>query len=432
MRWNFIKKFPKLVLVAGVLVGSTIAFGIWWFSRTVKTTAASHQVEAIETSRPKLALIEEKPDHLLLIDNDLYDLDTGTLLFSNWLAHAGPNALFFDHARKKIIARYERGYVRYSLNGKEEASLGNKFPTAFSDDLKWAVYVKERDLWRADIDWSAFTLQNDRRLTSIEQFNDQVFANVILSNDNVAVVRNLNQLLRVNLETGEVKPTRIPSGNLAKGRSPNGRYMVGIDRGQFYCYDVESDDSKTVAVGKGVFNDYQWLGNDKCAAIAAMKTVVLYDRQQGTLIEIATLPTQCFKIGEPSPDGRYVFCLGRGNGFLVDLQSKAATPIAGGAGVTWINDTTFAFARELPDSELRGTWLQTVEDGERRNSNEPFLVSRNGPMMLASPSGLIVYVTKHTLTTMRPDGTGVDAIIKFAQPPEQVVAVDRWTKRNQF
>lgn len=426
MWWGFIKKFPKYVLVAGVLVGSTIAFGIWWFAHTAKKPSTIPQVELAKDTRTTLALIEEKPDHLLLVDNDLYDLDTGKLLFSNWLAHAGPNALFYDAAKKKIIARYERGYVRYPLDGKEEAALGNKFPTAFSDDLKWALYVKEKDLWRADIDWSAFTFQNDRRLTSIEQFNDQIFANVILSTDNVIVVRNLNQLLRVNLETGDVKPTRLPLGELGKRRSPNGRYMVGIDRGQFYCYDVESDDFTTVAIGKGVLNDYQWLGNDKCSAIAAMKTVVLYDRQQNTLVEIASLPTQCIKIGEPSPDGRYVFCVGRGNGVLVDLQSKSATPVADGVGVTWINDTTFAFSREVPDSELRGTWLQTVGEGERRISSESYTVSQRGPMMMASPSGFILYTTKLGLSRMKADGTGTEEVIKLQHPPSRAMAIGEW------
>jgi hypothetical protein len=427
MRWGFIKKFPKFVLVAGVLVGSTIAFGIWWFAHSTKKTTASHQVEVAEDARGKLALIEEKPDHLLLVDNDLYDLDSGTLLFSNWLAHAGPNALFFDHAKKKIIARYERGYVRYSLAGKEEATLGGKFPTVLSDDLKWALYVKEKDLWRADIDWSAFALQNDRRLTTIEQFHDQVFANVILSTDNVAVVRNLNQLLRVNLETGEVKPTKLPLGELGKRRSPNGRYMVGIDRGQFYCYDVESDDSKTIAVGKGVFNDYQWLGNDKCAVIAAMKTVVLFDRQQNSLVEIASLPTQCFKIGEPSPDGRYVFCVGRGNGVLVDLQGKTALTVTGGAGVAWISNDTFAFSREVPDSELRGTWLQTVGEGERWNSPEPYLVSQKEPFIMKSPSDVIVYATKRGLSKMKQDGTGLEEIVRLAHPPARALAIELWS-----
>jgi hypothetical protein len=425
---RLIKQFPKFALVLGLVVGSSVAFGFWWFGRSPKktVTTASQQAEAVESLRPKLALIETKSDHLLLVDNNLYDLDSGSVVFTNWLRYPGPDALFFDSARKKVIARYERGYVRYSLEGKEEATLGQKFPTAFSDDLKWAVYVKEKDLWRADIDWSAFAFQNDRRLTSIEQFHDQVFANVILSTDNVAVVRNLNQLLRINLETGEVNPTRLPSGGLGKNRSPNGRYMVGIERGQFYCYDVETNDSKTIAIGKGVFNDYQWLGNDKCAAIAAMKTVVLYDRQQNTLVEIATLPTQCFKIGEPSPDGRYVFCMGIGNGVLVDLHDKSAVPVTGGAGVAWISNDTFAFSREIPDSELRGMWLQTVGEGERRISPDPYLVSQRGPMMLGTASGIIVYATKHGLTKMKPDGTGLGDSIRAAYPLMRILAIERW------
>jgi len=201
-----------------------------------------------------------------------------------------------------------------------------------------------------------------------------------------------------------------------------------LERGQFYCYDVETDETKTIAIGRGALNDYQWLGNDRCAAIAAGRAVVLYDRLENTLAEVAALPSPSARIGEPSPDGRLVFCVGRmGNGVLVDLQKKTAVPVAGGAGIIWISADTFAFSREVQDSELRGTWMQTAGEGERRVSPDPYLVANSGPMIMASPAGVIVYATKHGLSKMNPDGTEVAELIKLPHPPGRVVAIADWS-----
>lgn len=342
MNWGFVKAFPKFVLVLGVIVSSTVLFAGWWTMHRFKRALSSQRPALVEDVRQKVARIESNAKRLILVDNDLYDLDTGAIVFQGWLKAGTPLALFYDFSAKKVIARYEKGFARYGLDGKEEGVLAHKFQPAFSDDLKWAVYAKEKDLWRADVDWSGFEFINERKLTTIEQFNEQYFAaNIMLGTDRTIIVRNMNQLLRVDLESGDVKPTRIPLGEIGKRRSPSGRFLVGLERSQFYCYDLESDETKAIDIGRGAVNDYQWLGNDRCAAIAAGRTVVLYDRLKHTLEQVAPLPVHCPKIGEPSPDGRYVFCIGQRTGFLVDLVNKQVLPVAGGAGVKWVSSDTF-------------------------------------------------------------------------------------------
>lgn len=429
MGWGIVKKFPKFVLVFGVIVGSSGLFGLWWFKH--RALQAFYSPRPVEDIRPKIEHIEAAPKELVLVDNDLYDLETGALIFRNWLKGGEPNALFYDYGNKKIIARYERGYVRYALDGKQEAALLQKAAPAFSDDLKWAVYAKDRDLWRADIDWTNFTFQNERRLTSIEQFNETYFAaNIMLGTDRVIVVRNLNQLLRVDLERGDVKPTRIPLGVVAKQRSPNGRYLIGTEHGQLFCYDVETDESKAVAIGKSFFNDYQWLGNDRCVGLVATKSIVLYDRLKNTLVEIASLPSACSKMGDPSPDGHYIFGVGpRGNGVLIDVERKSAAPVTGGAGVVWVGNDTFAFSREVPDSDLRGTWLELAGGSERRVSPEPYLVGKRGALLMETPSGFILFATKRGLTKMKPDGDACEEIIKLQHPPARAIAFGEWSRK---
>ena len=190
---------------------------------------------------------------------------------------------------------------------------------------------------------------------------------------------------------------------------------------------MDTEDKKTAPVGRGAINDYQWLDNDHCAAIAAGKAVILYDRARNTLDDIAALPGHCNRIGEPSPDGRFAFCAGLGAGVLVDFKMKTAVPVTAGAGTLWVANDTFAFSREVPDSDLRGMWLLTVGEGERRISPEPYLVSKTGAALLKLASvGSVAFLTTHGLSTMKPDGTALARIVPLANPPSQVLEIELW------
>ncbi len=290
------------------------------------------------------------------------------------------------------------------------------------------MYAKDKDVWRADVDWKQMKFVNDRKITAIEQFNEQYFAdNIFLGTEKTLVVRNMNSVLRVNLETGDVKPTRIPLLDIGKRKSPDSKSVVGLQNGQFYCYDADSDDAKTITIGRGAITDYQWLDNDRCVAIAGGTHVVIYDRKNNTLNEAVVLPAQCPKIGEPSPDGRFVFCYNWKGGDLVDLERKTATPLKSGAGICWVSNDTFAFSREVPDSEMRGTWLQTAGQGERRVSSEPYLVGKAGPeLMPLKSAGFVIFATKRGLSKMRPEGSERAEFAAFAKPPLQVLLIEDW------
>jgi hypothetical protein len=425
---KFLGKLTKGFIAFAVIAASLVILLVWklglwpfrgWGGGLGSSSAAVRYVEPA---------IKGRESQLLLVDKDIYDAGSGELLAKGWLHEEMPVRIYFDSKAKKFIARYAHGFARLALNGKMEAQLPLKTTAALSDDFKWMVFAKDREVWRANVDWNAFKRVNEKKLTSIEQFIEGHFAeNILLGTDKTLIVRNGNNHLRVNLETGDVKPVRVNLGDFVKRRSPDSKSVVGIENGQFYCYDVDSEDAMTVQVGRGVMNDYQWLGNDRCLAIAGGKTVVLYNRPKNTLTPLAPLPLPCTKIGEPSPDGRFVFCIGSGSGVLVDVEKKTATPVAGGAGIFWINNDTFAYSREVPNSELRGTWLQTVGEGERRVSPDPYLVRKSGPQMMTHKSaGMVIFSTKHGLSKMKPDGTGVEKFGKLAGPPSRVIGIQEW------
>ena len=79
------------------------------------------------------------------------------------------------------------------------------------------------------------------------RFDDAFFAqNILLGSDHTLIVRAGMQVVRVNLDTGEVHPTRMPMLDIGKRKSPDGKNIVGVQNGQFYCYDLDSDLAKEI------------------------------------------------------------------------------------------------------------------------------------------------------------------------------------------
>ena len=423
MIWAWLRRAPKIALVLAIIVGSTLIFGIWWIRHRAEQKAVLNAPVVIEDNSRKIARIEAAPDRILFVDDDLYDLDTGERLFRNWLKESEPQKLFWESDSKTVLAEYDRGFVRYAPDGTEKARLALKFPFYLSNDFKWLLFARDKDIWRADIDWTNLQLTNERQVTNLERFDDAFFAQTILfGDDHTLIVRAGMQVVRVNLDNGEVHPNRVPMQDIGKRKSPNGKNIVGIENGRFYCYDLDSELAKEIPVGRLPINDYLWLGNDKCACIVGGKAIVLYGRITNTLGEVANLPLACNQIGAPSPDGRFAFCLGRGKGVVVDFEKKTAVPVIGGVGLRWVTDDTFSFSREIFDSSLRGTWLQTVGEDERRISLEPYLVhSSGGEIMAVKSAQMIVFATEHGLSTSNLAGTETKQAVTLARPPSLVL-----------
>ncbi len=425
MIWRFIRQLPKLALVVGVLVVSTALFAYWYYFRSpeqmlLKMLTQKRDEKVIHEQAIK---VEQHIGRVVLLDDDVYDLDTGEPIFRHWLRDGTPLRVYYDAENKKMVAFYGAGFIRFAMTGDEEARLAGKTPIFYPADFKSALYAKDKDIWRADVDWNEWKLKNEKQITSIKQFNELYFAKgVVIATEKTLLVRNGFQLLHVNLETGQVKPSKFSLSNIGRRRSPDSKHVVGLEKGQFYCYEVDEDEAKTVPVGRVAINSYQWLGNDRCVVIVSAKSVKIYDRRKNTLDEVAALPEQCTKIGEPSADGRFVFCAGHKGIVLVDIEHKKAQVVSGGRGIGWVNGDSFVFSREVPDSDLRGTWMQEPGGKERRIFAEPFIPAKSGKSVLPIKSaGLVVFVTKEGVMRMKPDGTEIQAVKQLSARPGRTV-----------
>lgn len=425
MKLGFIRKFPKFALVAGVLVGSTALFALWWFTRKVSRPEIA-RVAVKEAPRPILTeQLAARLGQLAVIDNDLYDVTSGELLAKGWLKTEMPAVLELEKGGKTLLGRYERDLVRFSWDGSVLARLQMRQPLVLSADLKSLIYVKDQNIWLGEIDWQALKVGRERQVTSINQFMEQFFSqNILLLTERTLVVRNLNATLRVDLVSGEVHPIRIAESRFGKQRSPDFRSVVGAEAGQLFCFDVDSGENKTLPFKGRAVQDYLWLTKERCAVLSGGDTVYVYDRGAHSLEEAVKLPVGCRELILPSADGRLAFGAAMQGGVLIDFQKRQAEPVRSGNGLLWGSRDHFLVSREVPDSTWRGTWLKGVGEEERRVMDEPYVVGKGGGVVLPLKSGLLLLYTKQGWRSMGVDGGGVSPMPKLPMQFRQAIAID--------
>lgn len=436
-KWRFIKQFPKIALVAFVLLGSTGLFAFWWFFRS----SHSHKQAVVAESKAQkkieevAAVIPSMEGNLLVADGDLYQLDTGKLLLKHWFKEQLPSKLYLDTDSGKLIARYEKGLARFDFSGKQEAVIGGRYGLAINNRMDTAVFAKDRDVWKAAIDLREFKLVNEQRVTTTAGFMEQFFAeNIILGTEKVFVVRNMNQLLRVDLVTGEVTSTRIPLTGLKNQRSPDGALLVGgmtERRGQkFFAYDVEKDDAQTFDLDSRMkVTEFAWVTPNLCAYLIGGVELGVYDREKKQIRQVMQLPIQCSEMVGPSPTGRYLFCGSFKGVVLVDIEGKKTEPLGTPAQhYEWISDDTLLCARDVPDSNLRGTWLKKMGQEEVRVSTEPFIFARNGgaSVLGIKEAGMVVFSTRGGLFKMKVGETEAAMFAPLQRPLTRFIYIEKW------
>lgn len=444
MKWRLIKAFPKYAIALVAFLVSTGLFAVWWVthrsaplpqrSEYVPPPPEDHEWERLaalkrEEIQKKAASLPARMGWLALVGSDLYDVSNGELIFKNWLGGA-PRKLFYQPDTNRLMALGDRAVIRFATDGSKDGVMAENSLPAFTNDGKQAMFVKDGDVWVADVDWKGFHFTNERQATKLGQFNAAFFAaNVELVSKSALLVRNQNKLLRVSLLTGDVQPLRIALGGISKRRSPDAECLVGESGKDFYAFDVGTGEAKTITVGRERLVAYQWLTNDICAFIVAGKGLALYHRKTNTLDEAIPLPFACNKIGGPSPTGRYVLCASRQGLALVDTQRKSAENFGALAqNFEWVSDDTLIYSRDVPDTSVRGTWLRTVGGNERQVMSEPYIVGRTetAAVGLMKEPNLVLFATRDTLFRMKPDGSDLQEVAKLTKRVEKIQAVEIW------
>lgn len=437
IKWRTIKRFPQMALVGGVLVISTVLFAFWWMNRPKPALASVPQPADEIVEQPKPAPFKPyEVNRLLVADGDLIDIETGEVLAKKWLKGEAPGRLWYDERTGKIIGKHERGIVRYHPDGTKDAEILSINGVAISEDLSMALYAKEKDIWKAGIDWEAFKLVDEKRVTSQGNIMDRYFLqNVQLATNKVVVAQNMNQFLRVNLVTGEVTLTRIPMSEVGERRSPDGAILLGEvterQAPKVFAYDVEADDAKFFDLpGRFRATEFAWLSKDKAAFLIVGKEVWTYDRASNEIAKVMDLPMHIAQMAKPSPTGRFVFCLGQQGALIADLEKKEIQPInAPAQSYEWIGEDRLILSREVPDTNLRGTWtFQLGTDSPIRVSTEPYYVARNssGSVLYMKEAGAVIFSTRTGIFKLKPDADTPVQVLGTEKPSVRLQKVDKW------
>ena len=421
MYLRLLKAFPKYAIVLTVLLVSTGMFAWWWMFRGSSKTnyrARRQQAEALKQQeiQKMAATLPERLGSLVLVDNDLYNIDTGELIFRNWLPFV-PQRLFYHPGLNRLMAQTEYGIVRFGMDGRQDAILGGQSPTVFTNNGSLAIYVKNGDIWTAEPDWEQFKFSNDHQVTNYGQFVAPYFAaNVILASEKACVVRQQNKLIRVDLTTGDFRPIDLPTLTPGKRRSPDCEFLIADDGNGLITYDVNEPETKQFPKGEGRAFDFQWLSNDKCAYVVSGTHVCIFDRRTNTQRDVVNLPFKCNRINTPSPDGRYVFCDGDRQGLaMVDTaEKKAEVWDKAPDQMMWIGGGAVLYAKDVPNSEERGTWLFSTEGISRRLMSDPYLVANITMPSTGSPTS-IVFSTRDGIYGTRSDESSLREIARLSK-----------------
>jgi hypothetical protein len=114
---------------------------------------------------------------------------------------------------------------------------------------------------------------------------------------------------------------------------------------------------------------------------------------------------------------------------LLNLKTMKFEALPNGVeSLDWINDDTLLFPRTDSDSSLRGTWLKKVGETEQRVTPEPCLEQRNvGPIYLVlKKAGQVVFVTRHGICRVKPDGSDFAEIVKMKRLPTRLKGITEW------
>ncbi|MBK8091533.1 MAG: hypothetical protein IPK32_05995 [Verrucomicrobiaceae bacterium] len=218
-------------------------------------------------------------------------------------------------------------------------------------------------------------------------------------------------------------------------RSPDGAILVGgiTERGgqKFFAYDVEKDEAKTFGLeARMKVTEFAWMNQNTCAYLIAGVGLGVYDREKQEIRQLGQLPIQCQEMSNPSPSGRFIFCSSFKGVVLADVVSGKVEALSNPAqAYEWIDDETLLLARDVPDTNQRGSWLKKNGQEEVRVSTEPYSFARRGAGASVLPikeAGIVFFATRGGLFKMKLGETEAKMFAPLSKPLTRFVYIEKW------
>lgn len=369
-------QFPKWFFAGSILVLSTALFVIWWFQHepgpTTSTTGKTPQTDASPKERKQIPHFGETP--LLLGGKDLYEFRDGNLaLFQpQWLSRElqlGEQPVYLKEHNVLAVSGAGRPVEVFAPDGHSLGPLtlsnGERFDGYVADEFTQAVFVKDGDLWKGQIDWPNVKITGETQVTNLGYFQSSQFQGRLLGATAYGLVyRDMRYgNITVDLTTGESEPVQLPANAT---RSPTGRLIVGdvpTRPAQLAVFDVNARKNSTHPIPWRIpQNGLAWLDETRFALILGNE-VYLYEHETQSLTSIYRSEAQQARLqlvaipvfGQP-----FLMFQDTSKGILiVNVETKEFHPVTGppANNIQMLDNGAFLLSSDVPNSEQRGTWL---------------------------------------------------------------------------
>ncbi len=399
MNWRQIwAKYPKWMVAFAIFMGSTLLFAMWWLGKKQTESRLANQHEETQRAAEDAQAIEEVEivpggetvsdgDNLKtlslenaflngeriyhLVDGDLKMVDGIEFDFGGDLDR---NAMIVFFEDKFMVSRQFR-YWSYHKNGRMIGRLqlpgGDEFFGYVTDTLKEAIYVKEGDIWRAEIDWAGPTLIDERPVTRVGYFPNRSFSSGLVAATSEALLfRDLQTgMIWVDLRSGEIESGSLP---VDRSTSPDGRLVVGdvpTRPAKLIVFDVDTKSFQEWTLPMRVNSGgVVWLDQGR-SLYAIGPEIYRYDHATSTFEGLFRNDDVTRGIDLLGSSYGHQYTIIRRSQFgltaiEIDSGKVEDLPEFPITGMEWLSEDAVLLVSDVPDTAYRGSWFYRIGSGQ--------------------------------------------------------------------
>lgn len=320
-------------------------------------------------------------------------------------------------------------YSSYSLTGTPLHTFQLK-KEALSPDWTHKVYIKNNDLWAADINWKTGTTSNDRQITFLGTFSPMYGIGYSHWYKDKLLTMISGKCYVINTSNGDIREL-VPDNDryclkdFSYHVSPeSGRYIYNIDR----IIDLETLDSRKATVGR--VPHYYWKNENEITMVSSNLMGVVVDMRTGNykeafetkLLDIHSLgdsqkANRSKKSKWVSPSGKYVLFLERLNGgnFIWVGDSETGVRIQTNIKIDkpqfqhnynlnfkWTSDGSFIYANQ-GDPITQGTWFYDIH----RKAKKKITPQIAKKIVVLKDAGKVVFIANNNVFSADLDGNNL-------------------------
>jgi hypothetical protein len=261
-------------------------------------------------------------------------------------------------------------------------------------DLRRVIYLRDGDVWRAELDWATREFQNHRQVTRVGILNPARSGDISLIawHENILLMRTRfsqeRPILRVNLLSGEIEELE-PMMVFIDGMFPNpsASLLCASHRELLACYDVSTGEAFRVSLPRQIGGvptpvarrpgtreppaSFAWV-DDRTFLVTAPRRetqhLLRVDLGRRSAHELIELPGSGMVV-EVLPGGRHAAAwVQNGPAVRIALADGAADALPDeiGRGGAWLDESKYVHTRERGSISEIGVWLYDVARQDHR------------------------------------------------------------------